>query len=240
LLEDLPVYFDQQVSIRGISLHIAERSTFIVASATPLKVIGSPVLGGDLRLAGHIINHSVDKGYNGSDPEGDLRQVALRLGLGDNVLGLMTAVSVSHTVLKQERQNNITVAALCTAGTGNPGAAGMPTGQEQGGYRPGTINIILLIDGNLTGAAMVNAVMTATEAKARALFKAEIRLADGEPATGTTSDAIVVACTGRGKSLRYAGTATHLGYLIGKTVYQSVSLGVEKYLLWCGSGDVMR
>lgn len=239
-MDDLPVYFHQQAFIRGISLYIAERSTFIVASATPLKVIGSPVLGGDLRLASYIINHSVDKGYNSSEPEEDLRKVALHLSLGQDVLGMMTAVSVSHTVLKQERQNNITVAALCTAGTGNPGAAGLPAGNAPDPYRPGTINIILLIDGNLTNAAMVNAVMTATEAKVRALFKAEIRLADGEPATGTTSDAIVVACTGRGKSLRYAGTATDLGYLIGKTVYRSVSLGVEKYLRWCGSGDVMR
>ncbi|MDD4369390.1 MAG: adenosylcobinamide amidohydrolase [Oscillospiraceae bacterium] len=58
---------------------------------------------------------------------------------------------------------------------------------------------MVLVDGNLTGAAMVNAVITATEAKTRAIFQAGVRLPDGDMATGTTTDAIVIACTGRGK-----------------------------------------
>ncbi|MCL6477464.1 MAG: adenosylcobinamide amidohydrolase [Peptococcaceae bacterium] len=237
MLEELPVYFHKQVAIQGIGLFVCGRSTFIAASASPLKTIGSTVLGGDLRQARYIINQSVDKDYHGSDPEEDLRRVALRLRLGYDVLGMMTAVCIKQTVLNQERHKNLVVAALCTAGLGNPGAAGLPAGDAPDRHRPGTINIILLIDGNLTDAAMVNAVMTATEAKTRALFKAGIRLPGGEPVTGTTSDAIVVACTGRGDSLRYAGTATDLGYMIGKTVYGAVLQGIEKYLRWRGNDD---
>lgn len=155
--------------------------------------------------------------------------MALRLRLGSDVLGMMTAVSVKHTVLSRGKHQDLSVATLCTAGVGNPGVAGLPANKAQGRYRPGTINIILLIDGNLTDAAMVNAVITATEAKTRALFKTKVILPDGEPITGTTTDAIVVACTGGGDTLRYAGTATSLGYLIGITVYKAVLRGVKTY-----------
>lgn len=234
LLEELTV-FNKQVSIQGISFHVYDQTTFIVNSARSLNVISSAVLGGNLRQARYIINHSVDKDFHGSDPEEDLKQVALRLRLGHDVLGMMTAVSVIHTVLSQGRQNDLSVATLCTAGVGNPGVAGLPASKVQGRYQPGTINLILLVDGNLTDSAMVNAVITATEAKTRALFKAEISLPCGEPVTGTTTDAIVVACTGRGDPLSYAGTATGLGYLIGKTVYKAVLQGVKTYLSVCGN-----
>lgn len=227
MLEGIPV-FDKQCSISGISLFIYDR-TFIVSSARPLSVISSAVLGAELRQARYIINHSVDKDYSGSDPEEELRQVAERLRLGRDVLGMMTAVSVKNTVLCRERRKDLTVATLCTAGTGNPGVAGLTVSKVQSQYKPGTINLILLVDGNLTDAAMVNAVITATEAKARALFKARVVLSGGEQATGTTTDSIVVACTGRGEPLRYAGTATGLGYLIGSTVYRAVSQGIEAY-----------
>ena len=101
--------------------------------------------------------------------------------------------------------------------------------KSSGPFRPGTINIILLVDGTLTPAAMVNAVLTATEAKTRALFELGVRCPDGGPATGTTSDAIVVAATGRGQPHQFAGTATVVGQMIGRAVYAAVYQGVEEY-----------
>ena len=225
------ILFNKQVSMEGIKFYMQARKTFLVSSASPLKVLGSTVLGGDLRWASHIINHSVDKDYRGSNPEGDLRRVAEELQLGRDVLGMMTAVSVTHTVLSHGKHYNLKVATLCTAGISNPGVAGSSAGELPGDNKQGTINLIVLIDGNLTDAAMVNAVMTATEAKTRALFKAKIRLPGGERITGTTTDAMVVACTAKGKPIFYSGTATNLGYLIGHTVYKAVQQGVEAYLL---------
>ena len=230
MLEEVSL-FNKQVSIQGINLYIYGRTTFLVSSVRPLKVLSSAVLGGNLRQARYIINHSVDKNYHGSDPEQDLKQVAERLQLEQDVVAMMTAVSVTHTVLSCGNQKELVVAALCTAGVGNPGVAGVSVCKLQSNIQPGTINIILLIDGNLSDAAMVNAVIRATEAKTRALFKAKISLSNGEQITGTTSDAMVVSCTGRGKTLYYAGTATDLGYLIGQTVYNALSQGVAAYLL---------
>ncbi|ACV62794.1 protein of unknown function DUF105 [Desulfofarcimen acetoxidans DSM 771] len=229
MLEELHL-FNKQISIQGINFYVYNKNTFLVSSDNPLKVLSSAVLGGNLRQAYHIINHSVNKNYNGSDPEQDLRQVAEGLNLGHDVVGMMTAVNVTHTVLSCGSQKGLAVAALCTVGVSNPGVAGVPTAKLQRNIQPGTINTILLIEGNLSVPAMVNAVITATEAKTRALFKSKISLLDGECITGTTSDAIVVSCTGRGELQHYAGTATDLGYLIGRTVYNAISQGVDDYI----------
>ena len=84
--------------------------------------------------------------------------------------------------------------------------------------RAGTINTVLLIDAALTPAAMVNAVITATEAKTMTLDEWAVRTLDGLPASGTTTDSVVIACTGRGEMLGYAGPATPVGWLLARAV----------------------
>ena len=84
----------------------------------------------------------------------------------------------------------------------------------------GTINTMLFISHELTPAAMVNAVMTATEAKTAALQELDInsRYSNGL-ATGTGTDQIGVAARlETGIPLTSAGKHTVLGELIGKTV----------------------
>lgn len=224
------VRYKEQIAIPGINLFLHDHHTFIVSSDIPLYTIGSAVIGGGIGSARHIINHTVDKEYQSGNPGRDLRRVVSRLHLSPDVAGMMTAVSVTNTFICCRNQGDLTVAALCTAGTGNPGVAGMPVSDGRIKVRqPGTINIILLVDGNLTGAAMVNAVMTATEAKTRALIRTNILLPGGEQVTGTTTDAMVVACTGRGEELLYAGTGTELGSLIGHTVFESLCRGIDAY-----------
>jgi phosphatidylglycerophosphatase A len=93
----------------------------------------------------------------------------------------------------------------------------------------GTINIILLVDGNLTESCMVDAVKTATEAKTVAMRELDVRSHfSGDLASGTVTDTTLIACTKRGKPIRYAGTATVLGEMIGKAVKESVKKAIQK------------
>jgi adenosylcobinamide amidohydrolase len=78
--------------------------------------------------------------------------------------------------------------------------------------------MILLIDAYLTPAAMVHAVITATEVKTQVLMARSVRTPEGYAATGTSTDAIAVASTGRGTPLAYAGPVTLVGWLIGRCV----------------------
>lgn len=85
----------------------------------------------------------------------------------------------------------------------------------------------MLIDGKMTRAAMVNAVITATEAKVALLTERNMRTAEGFHATGTSTDSIVIACTNRGEPIPYVGPATRVGFLIGKCVRESLSLALD-------------
>lgn len=204
-----------------------QRHTFLIAAARPLQVLGSAVLGGERLTARYIFNHTVDKDYASPHPERDLAALARSMGLDDQAVGLMTAVDVRHTVSRVEQYGELVVVVFATAGVANLCSAGIAAPWPC--YRPGTINIIVLVDGNLSRSAMVNAVITATEAKALAVQQAGLRLPDGRPATGTTTDALVIACTGRGPLLPYAGAATTVGSMIGQAVYRAVEEGIALY-----------
>ena len=67
--------------------------------------------------------------------------------------------------------------------------------------------------------AAVNAVMTATEAKAQALADR------GVPGTGTATDAVIVVWPEEGAAERFAGPRSQWGSRIGRAVYQAVWAG---------------
>ena len=107
----------------------------------------------------------------------------------------MTAVSLQKARAVTLRAEFLTVAAVVTAGLSNATTPGLSAPVTPG---PGTINMILLIDACLTPAAMVNAVITATEVKTQVLMARGVRTPEGYAATGTSTDTIAVASTGSG------------------------------------------
>ena len=190
-----------------------------VSGTRALRVLSSAVLGGGYHETHDIINVHVHEDYDGARPEDDLAAFASRCGAGDDVVGLMTAAETQFAALEVACRDGLTVAAVVSMGLSNVASAGVTPPAPP---PPGTINAIILVDGQLTPAAMVNAVITVTEAKALALTEWDVRTADGDPAAGTSTDSVVVACTGAGEELRYAGTATTVGWLIARTVRDAI------------------
>ena len=86
---------------------------------------------------------------------------------------------------------------------------------------------MVLADAQLSLEAEVRAATLATEAKALALFEADVKTEEGSFATGTSMDTIIIASTGRGPFFRYSGTSTLLGHLIGQAVYEVVAAGIR-------------
>lgn len=195
--------------------------TLVISSEEPMKVLSSAVLGGGITETRYILNHHVDKGYRSDNPVQDLKGVSRETGIEEKVVGMMTAVDMENVVVKTFGE----VTAVVTGGVTNALAAG----EEVEWGTSGTINIILLIDADLTDAAMVNSVIVATEAKTLALGDLDVKSTVSEArATGTTSDAIVVACTWKGEILRYAGTATDVGRAIALAVREAVREAIIK------------
>ena len=203
------------------------KETLIVKFETSLRTLSSGILNGGFVEARAIINHHISKDYDHIDPEGLLTRVYNGLGLPEPVVGFMTAADMKNVAVAMEQYKDLTVYALITAGLSNAATAGDTVDFVQD--EPGTINIILLIDGNLTAGCMVEVIKTATEAKSVAVreFNVKSRLS-GEIASGTTTDAVVVSCTGRGKPVIFAGTGTKLGEMIGKTVRRATKEAVQK------------
>jgi adenosylcobinamide hydrolase len=199
----------------GVQLTVTDDAcTF--TSDVPLTTLASAVVGGGFQRTRTILNRYVQRNYNCADPAGDLHSFARE----DSFVGMLTGVQMRHVRAVTLRHEDLTVASVITAGVGNAMAAGV---SEPVPLLPGTINIVVLIDANLVQSALVNAVITATEAKTGALMAHAISTAEGHAATGTSTDAIVIACTGRGAPLPYAGPATRVGYLIAASVRQCLA-----------------
>ena len=99
----------------------------------------------------------------------------------------------------------------------------------------GTINLILITNGSLSQSAMVGAVQVVTEAKT-AVLRDQVVLSSqsGGPATGTGTDAVVIACSlrGQGPYCAYSGTHTVIGAMIGQVVTSCMAHGLEKAKAW--------
>lgn len=188
-----------------------------------LHVLSSAVHPGGFSRADRMVNWRVPLSYDCSDPVGDLVANCERWGCDPSgTVGFITAAELTQASVEEREGGGFRLVCVTTAGTGNAARAGLRR-SVYAAYTPGTINTMLFIDGGMTASAMVNAVITATEAKSAALQKLGIRDKEtGEQATGTTTDALAVALSQQGPVHAYAGSATTIGCAIGEAVYRTV------------------
>lgn len=206
------------IRIAGITIH-EKPEAILVQSSEILTTLSSSFFGGGFCRVRHILNANVAGDYCSDTPSADLQAIAARCGVSDPFVGLLTAVPLRKARMVCLEHGEMRVGALVTAGVSNATSAGVSLPCESG---PSTINIILLLDAKLTRSSMLNAIITATEAKSAVMNEMDIRTSDGVLATGTSTDTVTVAMTGYGPLQPYAGPATVLGWLIAKTVRQAL------------------
>ena len=213
------------IPIQGISISQTDEIIH-VQSEEPLVILSSAIIGGGFSRKRHILNTYVDKNFNSPNPKNWLRSLATRMDIRESFIGLMTAVKLSKARIAFLESDGLGVGALVTAGVRNASAAGITPVFSS---KPGTINIILLLNARLTRAAMLNAVITATETKTAVLMEKKVLTAEGDLATGTSTDTITIAATNHGALQAYAGPVTTIGWLIARVVRESLqqSLNAE-------------
>jgi len=211
----------------GVSFEVRKEAV-VIRFQKPLKVLSSAVLNGGFHRALAIINYHVPKSFSHLNPERFLEKAVARLGFdAGDVVGLMTAVETRNAAAATNHSEGLKVTAVASAGLSNPATAGDSTPSKPSYL--GTINLILIIDGSLTDSCMVSVVKTATEAKTVVLRTLGVRsLFSEDVASGTTSDSIAVTCTGRGKRINYAGSASKLGELVGKATVKALKEAVAR------------
>lgn len=237
-------------ALRGRAMQTAfrvTRKTLIVDLGGLRSVLSSAPRAGGITRAKYILNHQVaakpigrdnrglGAGARCADPARTLSKLAISLGIRDKFVGLMTAVSLADLVTVRETYDQIWVEGFITVGTSNAVRAGEPVTPRQrtnSSTHPGTINLILVTNARLSASAMVGLVQVATEAKTAVLLRAKVKSWTGRPgATGTGTDAVVVV-SGNGPPLRYSGTHTIIGELVGRVIGTAVTEGLARYVRW--------
>jgi iron complex transport system ATP-binding protein len=221
------------VGIESIQAEV-KGNILVICSSEPLRVLSSAVLNGGLKEANGIVNVQVpeksgeDKNDVHWNAEGFLKAQVQILGLSNNTVGLMTAAKMKNVATATRKCSKTTVTLFVTAGKTVAVTAGEPAASKNT-EKHGTINIILLVDGNMTDGCMVEAVKTITEAKTVALRELDLRSQfSGDLATGTLTDTLAVACTKKGERINFAGTFTLIGELIAQCVRDCVKEAIYK------------
>lgn len=222
-----------------------EQDTLLIDLGARRRILSYAPRGGGLVRARYILNHQVpanpirapapDSARMWRDPVRYLGRVASQLGVDHRCVALMTAVSLDQLVTLRDEEDGLWVEGFFTVGVSNAVRAGEPPTAPNSiaaGAGPGTINIILVTDARLTTAAMVGAVQVATESKTAVLLAKGVPSWTGRPgATGTGTDVVVIAC-GHGPALRYSGTHTPIGAMIGRLVRRGVKEGLLRSGRW--------
>ncbi len=184
----------------------------------PCLSASTAAVGGGLGAREWVVNAQVHHDYRRLDIQDHLGQLAESLGLLGAGVGMLTAASVTEHASCSE--GGVVVDA--TVGLIHPTWAAGHEKPERHDARAGTINIVASLPVRLEDGALLNAMTTATEAKAQALAKA------GYQATGTPSDAVTVLCALEGDPERFGGPRSEWGAPLARVVYRAVLAGARR------------
>jgi adenosylcobinamide hydrolase len=153
-------------------------------------------------------NVTVPEGWPETDLDRYIRQRRQRAGFDDSGPTLLTGVEQRHA----RRARLSPVEAVVTAGVSNPATLPLDPAAEttvQGsetadGHRLGTVNVVVGTTRSLAPGALANLLTVVAEAKTATLLATT-------GFTGTTTDAVVVACDPAGEAAAFTGSATEVG-----------------------------
>jgi len=212
--------------IDGIETTV-DREAVVVTAREPLAVLSSAFVRGGLASARAIVNLHVPKSLRQEDSDALLPAFVDRRRIPGPWVGLLTAAWTERAQVAGECLNGVTALAIVTVGLSNRVAAGTTPIAV---WAPSTINAIIVVDAAPDPAALVNTVMTVTEVKTSLLAAADLRCADGRVASGTSTDAIVVAATGRGPRQRFGGPISDLGWVVARASRAALGAGIQRWI----------
>jgi adenosylcobinamide hydrolase len=203
------------------------------------RMVSTAVVGGGIGPRAWWLNAKVAMDYHHPDPAAHVLEIAAAVGAAGGPageapgVGMLTAADVTRWTCAHEQG----VTAVATVGLGLPvwAAADDATVRRE----TGTINVLVRLPVALADAALVNAVVTATEAKTQALVEA------GVPGSGTSSDAVCVACPEPGRAggagvEEYGGPRSQWGLRVARAVHRAVALGTADWTSRHPDGDPHR
>jgi adenosylcobinamide amidohydrolase len=184
-------------------------------AAAPMRMVASAPHGGGLGVRRWVVNAQVPASYGRRDPDHHLTKLGVSLGLPGRGVGMLTAADVR--AVSSSVDGGVEVAA--TVGLGHPTWAAAAD-ESRPVSMVGTVNLVVVLPERMSDAALVNAVATATEAKAQALWDA------GIAGTGTATDAVCIACPDDGPTHAFGGPRSVWGARLARAVHGAVLGGL--------------
>lgn len=184
--------------------------------AEPMTVASTAAVGGGVGSRHWLINAQVGSDYLRHDQPKHAKELAKAADLEGSGVVMFTAAEVRRVRLAFDGG----VQAEATVGLTHPTWAA--DSDDAPGGVPGTINIVAILPVRLGPAALLNALTTATEAKAQALLEAGIN------GTGTATDALAIACPASGATEQFAGPRSPWGARLARAVHGAVRAGAQR------------
>ncbi|HET7581083.1 MAG TPA: heme ABC transporter ATP-binding protein [Bacillales bacterium] len=174
-----------------------------VESPLALKTFSSAVIGGGFSWKRCFVNRKVDKIYSHADEE--LNKWLAAQGMNPEVTAAMISnAEPKSSAIREIFEEGFAVSTMVTAGICGP--------DEKRSY---AVNVWIFIDGSLSEEAFVQSIMTATEAKMKALYEMRV-----EASEATSQDGLLIAAAQRGMTFSGAGSGMPIGRVIRKAVYE--------------------
>lgn len=206
-------------------------SAFVKLKTTiPLKAVSSAVHNAGIGWYDTFINRSVTPHYMSLDMETELTEFMMEHGFSPtSTVIMLTAVNMSLATIREYDTSFGSIVVMVTAGVGMAVDISRAFEREDPPHI-GTINTWVIVNGHLSNEAFIQAMMTATEAKTKALQHEEVLdRQTGTLATGTPTDSLLIAATQKGEQMQYAGPVTELGKVIGRGVFETTVEAIRKY-----------
>ena len=195
-----------------------------------LKTWSSAVINAGSGWYRNFVNRRVDASYHCDNVQEEMKEYLAAQGLSEaDTVGMMTAVRTTDAVIKEYKTPLGNIVVMVTAGVGN--AVDVSRAHEVEMFPSvGTINTWIVINGELAEEAFIQSVITATEAKTKAMAHEQITDArTGTLATGTSTDSVLIAATQKGAHIEYAGPITEIGKKIGQGVFECTVEAIQIY-----------
>lgn len=211
---------------------LLEDDFLALVSNREVTTVSSAVYNGGFRKAKAIINAHAPEDYDQKllheHPEHLILKVLRKLNLNpDYSIGMITAADINKFSIVTAEEGDLSVSAVVTAGCSLAETSGEEI--ETASFTPGTINTIIVINGNPTESCLLETFITATEAKTAGLRDLDVRSSySGDPATGTITDSLAVLSTNNGLKIRHGGPASKLGRLVGYCARKAVKDAILK------------
>lgn len=199
-------------------------------SELPLKTVSSAVHNPGIGWHNCLLNRSVPGDYVISDVKREVKEFLKRENFSPtNTVVMLTAVPTALVAINEFSAPFGSIIVAVTAGVGNAVDVSRVHERQDDPYI-GTINTWVIINGCLSEEAFFQALMTATEAKTKALQSENIRdERSGTIATGTATDSLLIAATQKGEEMLYGGPITEVGKMIAKGVYETTVQAIRNY-----------